>query len=96
MKKPIYALTFCYEGVDDNSPFAQTIAVSEDVDKLREKMAECVKEDTREPNKEDGEDEWCDEYNYQIDYFTGISVLLQHRVRTNLYCKYSIHTTEEL
>ena len=96
MKKPIYALTFCYEGCDDNSPFAQTIAVSEDVDKLREKMAECVKEDTREPNKKDGEDEWCDDYNYQVNHFGGTYVILQHKARTNLYCKYCIHTTEEL
>lgn len=96
MKKPIYALTFCYEGVDDNSPFAQTIAVSEDVDKLREKMAECVKEDTREPNEEDGEDEWCEDCNYQVNQFGGTYTILQHKARTNLYCKYSIHTTEQL
>jgi hypothetical protein len=96
MSKTIYALTFCYEGCDDNYPFAQTIAVSDDVDKLREKMAECVKEDTREPNEENGEDEWCDEYNYQVNSASESYAILQHRVRTNLYCKYSIHSVEQL
>ena len=38
----MYALTFCYEGVDDNAPFATTIAVSESVQRLREEMAKCV------------------------------------------------------
>lgn len=27
--KPMYSLVWCYEGVDDNCPSAQTIAVSE-------------------------------------------------------------------
>ena len=49
----MYALTFCYEGVDDNAPFATTIAVSESVQRLREEMAKCVESDTQ-INEEDG------------------------------------------
>lgn len=38
MEKKMHALTFCYEGYDDCSPYAVTIAVSEDVERLRAKM----------------------------------------------------------
>ena len=42
MKKTMFALTYCFEGVDDNCPYACTIAVSMDKEKLREKMMKCV------------------------------------------------------
>ena len=34
----MYALTYCYEGVDDNSPYAVTLAVSSDKQKLLDEM----------------------------------------------------------
>ena len=42
MNKKMFALTYCFEGVDDSYPYATTIAVSEDEEKLRKKMEECV------------------------------------------------------
>ena len=37
MKKTMYTLVYCFEGVDDNNPYACAIAVSEDIEKLRKK-----------------------------------------------------------
>lgn len=93
----MYALTYCYEGVDDNYPFAQTIAVSENFDKLREEMEKCVKEDTQE-NKED---EWDDSCNFQVYERVGdnqhfCQVSLQHKARINLYATYKIHSVKTL
>ena len=56
MNKTMYALTYCFDGVDDNYPYACTIAVSMDKEKLREKMMQCVEEDCTEPTDED--DDW--------------------------------------
>lgn len=63
MKKTMFALTYCFEGVDDNYPYACTIAVSMDIDKLREEMKKCVEEDCTEPTDED--DDWNTDCNYQ-------------------------------
>ena len=87
----MYALTFCYEGVDDNYPYAVTIAVSEDFNTLREEMEKCIEEDTQENE----EDEWDDSYNFQVvqrvgDNQTISMVSLQHKARINLYTKYVI------
>ena len=75
----MYALTFCYEGVDDNAPFATTIAVSESVQRLREEMAKCVESDTRINE----EDEWDDDCNFIVNMNYGDVVTLQHRERNN-------------
>jgi hypothetical protein len=92
MEKTMYALTFCYGGVDDNDPFAQTIAVSEDRNKLIEKMNECVKEDM-EINEDD---EWDDSCNFNIFLQLGNMTALQHNKRNNLYVKYEIRAVEVL
>jgi hypothetical protein len=34
--KTMYALTFCYEGYEDNIPTATTIAVSDSIQRLQE------------------------------------------------------------
>ena len=93
----MYALTFCYEGCDDNYPYAVTIAVSEDFNTLREEMEKCIEEDTQENE----EDEWDDSYNFQVyqrvgDNQTISMVSLQHKARTNLYTKYVIKNVKEL
>lgn len=85
----MYALTFIYEGVDDNNPFATTIAVSEDKDKLRATMKEHINKDLEIPENED--DQWDDYANYQIYSEYDDEVILQHRKRVNLYIKYQIH-----
>lgn len=86
----MYALTFCYEGVDDNAPFATTIAVSESIQRLREEMAKCVESDTRINE----EDEWDDDCNFIVNMNYGDVVTLQHRERNNLYTSYRIHKVD--
>ena len=90
MEKNIYALTFCYDGSDNSVPYASTVAVSEDIDKLRKKMAQCVEEDTRV----DEEDKWTDTCNYVAEKVSKNSVVLRHRNDTNLYTRYSIEIVE--
>ena len=92
MKKTMYTLVYCFEGVDDNYPYASAIAVSEDKEKLREKMMECVEEDCTEPTDED--DAWDTDCNFQIVSNYGGEVTLQHRKNVNLYAKYRIQHTE--
>lgn len=88
----MYALTFCYEGCYDNSAFAQTIAVSENIDTLREEMEKCIKEDTQED--EDDEDDSC---NFKVYQRIGDDIVsLQHQARTNLYMKYEIRKVKVL
>lgn len=96
MNKTMYALTYCYEGVDDNTPYACTIAVSEDIEKLRAEMEKCIEEDTREPNEEDGEDEWQDDINYKVYKKYDDEVYLQHKKNINLYASYKIHHVKVL
>ena len=101
--KQMYALVWCYEGVDDNNPSAQTIAVSESKERLTEEMMKWVKIDCERPNQEEYEDEfdyedacWDDERNYEIVRESSTEVLLQHRLRTNLFVNYRIHSTKLL
>jgi hypothetical protein len=92
MKKTMFALTYCFEGVDDNYPYASTIAVSMDKEKLREKMKSCIEEDCTEPTDEN--DEWNTDCNYQVYKNYGDDVMLQHRKYINLYTTYKIHCVE--
>lgn len=88
----MFALTYCFEGVDDNYPYASTIAVSMDKEKLREKMKSCIEEDCTEPTDEN--DEWNTDCNYQVYKNYGDDVMLQHRKYINLYTTYKIHCVE--
>lgn len=92
MKKTMFALTYCFEGVDDNYPYACTIAVSMDKEKLLEKMKSCIEEDCTEPTDEN--DEWNTDCNYQVYKNYGDDVMLQHRKYINLYTTYKIHCVE--
>ena len=92
----MYALTYCYEGYENSCPYGVTIAVSEDIDKLRAEMDKCIEEDTREPNVEDGETEWQDDINYKVHNKCGDNVVLQHRKYCNLYANYRIHLVSVL
>lgn len=38
MAKKMFALTYCYEGYDNCTPYATTIAVSSDIEKLKAEM----------------------------------------------------------
>ena len=89
----MHALTFCYEGCENNNPYAQTIAVSENIDTLREEMEKCIKEDTQKNE----DDEWDDSCNFGIYQRIGNDiVLLQHMKIINLYTKYVIRNVNVL
>lgn len=90
----MYSLTYLYEGVDDCSPYATTIAVSDDPNKLHKKMYECVEQDQFEPDDDD--ECWDDCHNYNVIKTYENEVVLQHRKRINLYAKYSINQVEQL
>lgn len=94
MKKKMYSLTYCYEGVDNSTPFAVTLAVSDDFEKLKKYMKECVAEDCREPVSE--EEEWNDDCNYSIFTEFDAEVHLQHNANNNLYANYKINPVEVL
>lgn len=92
MEKKMFALTFCYEGVDDCSPYGATLAVSTDIEKLKAEMEKCVAEDC----VFDEEDEWADDKNYVVHRKDDTECVLQHRTNINLYTKYSIHSVDVL
>lgn len=78
----MFALTYCFEGVDDNYPYACTIAVSEDIEKLRAEMEKCIEEDCTEPTDED--DEWNTDCNYQV--FLSVAMMwLSNTKRTSIF-----------
>lgn len=88
--KKMYALTFCYEASDGNSPYAQTIAVSESEDALVQEMQKCLDEDT----EIDEEDEWNEDRNYKVDYQDDRGAKLHHTSRTSLYTCYTIRPVD--
>lgn len=93
MKRTMYSLTYCYEATDGNAPYAATIAVSEDIDKLVAEMNKCVEQDCQI----DEEDEWNDECNFKIyREINAYGVCLQHTRNINLYATYGIHVVEVL
>lgn len=98
MEKKMFALTYCFEGVDDNAPYACTIAVSDDKEKLREEMMKCVEEDCTEPtdDDEDDDDEWNTDCNYMVYRDYGDEVILQHKKYINLDASYKIRSVEVL
>lgn len=84
----MYALIFINEGNYSSEPYSSVIAVSENRDKLREKLRECVIEDTE-----------IDDYDLEesknwsvIKQYDDI-VELEHIV-LGLYSKYTIIETE--
>ena len=91
----MYALTYIYEGAEDFLPYAVTLAVSSDKEKLVQKMYEYVEDDCLEPFNED--EQYDTDSNYQIcERIEGVSIRLQHRVHTELYAMYSIKKVEVL
>lgn len=85
------ALVFIYEGTCDNTPNSTIIAMSNDTDKLIEKMRECINEDT-EINEDDKYDDSC---NFHItDDYTDV-VILKHN-NMDLYVSYRIQYDIEI
>lgn len=92
MEKKMFALTFCYEGVDDCTPYGATLAVSTDIEKLNTEMEKCVAEDC----EIDEDDEWADDKNFVVYARYDNGIALQHRNNINLYTKYTIHSVDVL
>ena len=89
-----YALTYCYEGIEDMIAYGTTIAVSKDIEKLRKKMEECIAEDCVCPEDED--EQYSTDQNFEVyDKFQDIAHL-SHRVYRNLCATYKITTVEVL
>ena len=86
----MYALTYYYEGSDGSAPYGATIAVSTNLDKLRNKMMRCVDEDC----EVDENDEWATDKNFIVDAKYVDEVCLQHRNLITVYAKYSISPVE--
>ena len=42
MEKKIFALTYCYEGTYNTSPYGATLAVSTDIEKLKAEMVDML------------------------------------------------------
>lgn len=91
-KKEFFALTFIYEACDGNSPYATTIGVSDDKEKLIKKMQECAEEDCMPPNED--EDEWDDTLNFEVYEKTTHRIILRHRKREELYIEYFVQEVE--
>ena len=94
MEKKMYALTYCFEGVDDSLPYACTLVVSEDLEKLTQYMNNCVEEDCKYPTCE--EDEWNTDCNYSVWKRYDREVSLQHNKNINLYATYKINSVKIL
>ena len=90
----MYALTYCYEGIEDMIAYGATIAVSKDIEKLRKKMEECIAEDCVCPEDED--EQYSTDLNFEVyDKFQDITHL-SHRVYKNLCATYKITRVEVL
>lgn len=91
----MYALTYIYEGAEDFLPYAVTLAISSDKEKLVQEMYQYVEDDCLVPYDED--EQYDTDSNYQIcERIEGVSVRLQHRVHIELYAMYSIKKVEVL
>lgn len=92
MERKIFALTYCYEGTDNTTPYGVTLAVSTDIEKLKAEMEKCIAEDC----EIDEENEWDDDKNFVEFIRCGTEIVLQHRKNINLYAKYTIRTADVL
>ena len=90
VKENMFALTYCYEGGGGSTtyPYGATIAVSNDIKKLQDKMAKCVAEDCVEPEGE--EEQWEDDKNFMVESSGENFTTLRHRKDNGLYAEYKI------
>ena len=90
MEKKMFAHTYCYEGTDNTTPYAITIAISTDIEKLKAEMEKCANEDC----EIDEDDEWADDKNFVVYARYDNGIALQHRKNINLYATYKIHSVD--
>ena len=86
------ALVYTNEGYYDSAPFSTIIALSNDKNKLIEKMRECVNEDI----EIDEDDETNEECNFHIMNDCTEIITLQHNHNKELYRKYEIQVDIEV
>ena len=86
------ALVFTNEGYYDSTPYSTIIALSNDKNKLIEKMKECINEDI----EVDEDDEFNEDCNFHITNDYGDTILLQHNSNDSLYTKYHIEYDIEI
>jgi hypothetical protein len=84
----MYALIFINEGNYNSTPYSSVIAVSENRDKLREKLRDCVIEDI-----EINDDELDESKNWSVVKQYDDVAELEH-VDLDLYAKYTIIETD--
>jgi hypothetical protein len=85
----MYALTFLSEGTGTNLPYATTIAVSENKEKLYEELERCVQSDIS-INEDDEYDDTC---NYEVHKKYTDEIVLFHRT-LELYTRYTIRAVD--
>jgi hypothetical protein len=96
MEKTMYALTYCFEGTDQNAPYGTTIAVSYDIEKLREEMMRCVEEDCS-PSGDGDEFDGCDDSrNFEAYSKCDMMVKLTHKFIPFLHAIYRITEVDVL
>lgn len=88
----MYALVFIYEGYVASTPYSNVIAISEDKDKLIEKMREDVKQ-YLEIDNDNPLNENCN-FHFESDFTEEI--VLEHNRNNDLYIKYFIQYDIEI
>jgi hypothetical protein len=88
----MYALVFTYEGYVASTPYSNVIAISEDKDKLIEKMREDVKQ-YLEIDNDNPHNENC---NFHLEDDFTEEIVLQHNHNDDLYIKYFIQYDIEI
>ena len=88
----MYALVFTYEGYVASTPYSNVIAISEDKDKLIEKMREDVKQ-YLEIDNDNSHNENC---NFHLEADFTEEIVLQHNHNDDLYIKYFIQYDIEI
>ena len=87
----MYALTFLSEGTENNLPYATTIAVSDNKEKLYEELERCVQSDIS-INEDDEYDDTC---NYEVHKKYSDEIVLSH-LTLDLYTRYTIRAVDVL
>jgi hypothetical protein len=88
----MYALVFTYEGNVTSTPYSNVIAISEDKDKLIEKMREDVKQ-YLEIDNDNPRNENC---NFHLEADFTEEIVLEHNHNDDLYIKYFIQYDIEI
>lgn len=90
----MWSLVYLFEGYDDNVPYASAIAVADDIEIIKEKMAKEIALDCQVVEDED--DEYFEYKNFEVIIENKYEVLLRHKFYKDCYTKYSIQMVDIL